>query len=162
MKRYMSPQQIFQHIVLAQLLKLLEKEGKADTLLTNADFLAQMHRIDSINSETIDNIFDYFNENYNDGVYKATMEIIYGEATTDIPCKGNREYETESVAAMSPYGKWIGWTVFSGGGKHGDPVSVTMDNLECYHLDCQYEIQTVQILKFQLPEEDKKEENNGH
>lgn len=158
----MQPHQIFQHIVLAQLLKLLDREGKLDTLLKDADFLDQMHRIDSINSENIDDIFEYFKENHRDEILDATYEIIRGQIATAIPCDSSRDYETKSVAAMSPYGKWIGWTVYTGGGKHGEPDSETIDNLECYHLDCMYETKTVQIVTLKLPEANKKEENNGN
>lgn len=163
MRCFMQPYQVFKHIVLAKFLEILEQQNRLQELRKDAAFLEQMHRIDSINSENIEDIYEYFASDYNDELLDARNEVLSGQVDTGISCAGSRHYDTKSVAAMSPYGKWIGWTVFSGGGKHGEPFGETLDNLNCYHLEVDYKVETVQILQFRLPEENTtKEENNGN
>lgn len=38
--------------------------------------------------------------------------------------RGSRHYEDEEVASKMPDGSWVGWTYWSGGGKHGEPSAM--------------------------------------
>ena len=53
---------------------------------------------------------------------------------TGVECDYSRHYESESVGIEVTPGVWVGWTYWSGGGKHGEPESVEWMN-DAYYLD---------------------------
>lgn len=67
---------------------------------------------------------------YDDRAYKvsamldAREEVRTGGENTGLPCEFSRNYESDAVAMQCPDGKWVGWTYWYGGGKHGDPGSI--------------------------------------
>jgi hypothetical protein len=162
MKSFMTAKQTLRHIILAAFLLFLEKRDKLNSLVSDADFLDQMHRIDSINASNIDPIYEYFEDRYSSYIDEVITEISEGSVHTDISCEFDRNYETESVAMMSPYGKWVGWTLYTGGGKHGQPEQYTYESMkdDCYLLDASYETKLVQVITLTLPDVIKKEETN--
>jgi hypothetical protein len=149
----MTALQTLNHILVAGLLKRITPQDYID-LENDTKFQSIMNRVDGINSSNIDEIFEYFScSPLADILYDVEFDLLAGECESGIPCEGNRNYETTSVAAQSPYGVWIGWTYYSGGGKHGEPESCTRDAMqECYFLDAKTEIKTVIILSFKQQE----------
>lgn len=49
-------------------------------------------------------------------------EYFYDETDITAPC--SRNYETKSVAKELLNGKWVGYTYWYGGGKHGNPEEI--------------------------------------
>ena len=69
---------------------------------------------------------------------------------TGIECEWSRHYESKSVAKQ--FGdKWVGWTYWYGGGKHGEPDMIDwMEN--AYFVDAREE--TTVVLVFSKQEAD--------
>ena len=79
--------------------------------------------------EKIDTAFEAIEDaDLNDLVADAESELRDSYThKTDIPCEHCRHYESMSVArkfSLSWGDKWVGWTYWYGGGKHGEPESV--------------------------------------
>lgn len=73
-------------------------------------------------------------------------EIREGKVETDIEAEYDRHYESKSVAACF-YGKWVGWTYWYGGGKHGNPKEIEWME-DAYFLDCVETQELVTVRKF--------------
>lgn len=79
--------------------------------------------------------------------YDAQYEFREGQVVTDVDCESSRHYESQSVAAITPDGTWVGWTYWYGGGKHGNPEEI--DWIEhAYNLDCVAEEKLVVVQTF--------------
>lgn len=63
--------------------------------------------------------------------------------------KLSRYYESEEVAAEMPDGTWVGWTFWSGGGKHGEPEYIDWVKY-AYDVVRKLEVRTINI--FSLPD----------
>ena len=88
----------------------------------------------------------------NDEHWEAMSDVREGEAETDIEATFSRHYESKSVAAKTPEGRWVGWTYWYGGGKHGAPEEIEwLEN--AYFLDCKEEQKTVTVRTFTKSEE---------
>lgn len=84
----------------------------------------------------IDELYDEFDESeeMQDNMQDSRNEVRASGEETGIDCEYSRNYESDSVAAKSISGKWIGWTFWHGGGKHGEPEAIDwMD--EAYFLN---------------------------
>ena len=66
---------------------------------------------------------------------------------TGIPAREwSRHYESEEVGAELRDGAWVGWTYWSGGGKHGEPEAIPwIEN--AYYLDVTEALRPVRIFK---------------
>ena len=97
-----------------------------------------------VTAENVDELYDAADESY---VQDARNEVRSGGIETGLPCKGSRNYESESVAAKMPDGSWVGWTYWYGGGKYGEPEAIDwMD--DAYDLDCAEEEKVVIVRTF--------------
>lgn len=84
--------------------------------------------------------------------WDALSEVRSGQVETDITADYSRHYESKSVAAKTPDGRWVGWTYWYGGGKHGEPEE--MEWMEsAYFLDCTEEEKVVTIRTFTKTED---------
>lgn len=66
-----------------------------------------------------DEDFDYLYDN--DHIHDAINEFRQTGESTDLPCEWSRHYDSEFVARQLDDGNYVGWTYWSGGGKHGEP-----------------------------------------
>jgi hypothetical protein len=83
--------------------------------------------------------------------WDAKSEIRASGYETDLPCDDSRNYESKSVAAKAPNGKWVGWTYWYGGGKHGEPDAMPwMEN--AYFVHCAEEEKVVTVRTFSVAE----------
>lgn len=82
-----------------------------------------------------------------DELQDVKYEFREGEVETGLPCESSRHYESYSVAAKAPGGKWIGWTYWYGGGKHGCPEEIDWME-DAYFLDCKEEEKLVVVRTF--------------
>lgn len=73
-----------------------------------------------------------------DCLQDAKNEVRSGEAYTQMPCESSRHYDSKAVAGKAPNGQWVGWTYWTGGGKHGEPDSIDWIS-NAYFLDCKEE-----------------------
>jgi hypothetical protein len=98
-----------------------------------------------VNESNIDELYESLLIE-NDLHWDAESEFRCSGVDTDIECEWSRHYESKSMAAEID-GKWIGWTYWYGGGKHGDPGSIDwMD--EAYFLDVKEREEVVTIRHF--------------
>ena len=67
--------------------------------------------------------------------WDARNEVRASGTETGLPCDWSRHYEAEAVAAKSPSGKWVGWTYWHGGGKHGEPDAIPWID-HAYFVEC--------------------------
>lgn len=117
------------------------------TILTNASQsnVVLQSELTNITADTIDELFDSHNENYE--LQDDISEFRNGTVETDISCPSSRHYESNSVAAKMADGSWVGWTYWYGGGKHGEPEAIDWMN-EAYSLDVVEEERLVVIQTF--------------
>lgn len=76
-----------------------------------------------ITPETVDGLYDSNNDDYE--LQDEINDMRYGGTNTGID-RGirSRHYECEEVAKQMQSGKWVGFTYWHGGGKHGEPESI--------------------------------------
>jgi len=100
-----------------------------------------------LTSENIDNVYEEQDMGCDD-MQDARNELREGEVETGLKSKHySRHYESKEVAAKLPDGSWVGWTYWSGGGKHGEPESIGwMD--DAYDLSCIEEEKVVTVQTF--------------
>ena len=74
-----------------------------------------------ISTETIDDLYDeYKGDSLLDDCDNETRT---SGNETGLPCDMSRHYDSESVA-INVRGVWVGFTEWSGGGKHGEPEAI--------------------------------------
>lgn len=84
------------------------------------------------------------------GHWDARNEVRASGIETGLPCDFSRHYDSDAVAAKSPSGKWVGWTYWHGGGKHGEPDGIPwMQN--AYFVDCVEKQEMVTTRTFTAP-----------
>jgi hypothetical protein len=102
--------------------------------------------------EKIDAAFEAIEEQYLDDEVSEAESELRGSYTheTGIKCDYSRHYESKAVARQ--FGdKWVGWTYWYGGGKHGEPGSVEWME-HAYFVEAKEETQVV--LVFSKPEQE--------
>ena len=104
--------------------------------------------------EKIDAAFEAIEEdNLDDEVSVSEAESYLRDSythETGIKCDCSRHYESKAVARQ--FGdKWVGWTYWYGGGKHGEPQSVEWME-HAYFVEAREETQVV--LVFSRPEQE--------
>lgn len=100
-----------------------------------------------ISPNEIDEHYEAECDNDDGDLQDARSEIRCGEVETDIEAQYSRHYESNSVAAKTPDGRWVGWTYWYGGGKHSDPDSIDWID-DAYYLDCKEEEKMVIVRTF--------------
>jgi hypothetical protein len=102
--------------------------------------------MEAVTKENVDDVYEDATSD-NCDVYDAANEFREGEITTDVECDWSRHYEARSVAAQMHDGKWVGWTYWYGGGKHGNPEEIDwMDS--AYDLSVTEQERTVVVRTF--------------
>lgn len=100
----------------------------------------------SVTADNIDALYDAANGK-GWGLQEARMELRHGDVKSDIASPHSRNYEPYEVAAKAPDGSYIGWTYWTGGGKHSNPEEI--DFVEyAYDLTVTEETQTVVVQTF--------------
>lgn len=95
--------------------------------------------------ENVDELYKKLVEE--DAHWDGMNEVRCSGIDTKLPCENSRHYESESVAMQMPDGKWVGWTYWHGGGKHGEPELI--DWMEhAYDVECMEEEKMVIIHHF--------------
>lgn len=85
--------------------------------------------------------------------YDHQEELRSGTCETDIEPQWDRHYETKSVAHRLPDGRWVGWTFWYGGGKHGEPDQVEWID-DAYFLEVKEEERTVKVRTWKVIEDE--------
>ena len=100
-------------------------------------------------ADTIDFIYEELgkSEEMQDYICESYYELRTSGEATGLSCNWSRHYESEAVAAKSISGKWIGWTHWYGGGKHGEPEAIDWMG-DAYFLDVKEEEKTVTVRTF--------------
>jgi len=100
---------------------------------------------EEITVATVDAIYDRLCEE--DLQWDAESEFRSSGESTGLECDWSRHYESDAVAKKLSTGKWVGWTYWYGGGKHGEPSAMDwMD--EAYFLDVAEEEKLVTVRTF--------------
>jgi hypothetical protein len=75
------------------------------------------------------------------------VDVIYGfrcgQVETGLLPPYSRHYSAKEVATETSDG-WVGWTYWSGGGKHGEPEAIEWI-MDAYDLDCKEETRVVKV-----------------
>ncbi len=88
---------------------------------------------------------------YDNEGWGAKGDLREGDVETDLPSKDySRHYECKEVACKCG-DKWVGWTYWYGGGKHGEPESIDWI-ADAYFLDCVEEEVTIVKQTFTIKE----------
>jgi len=118
--------------------------------------LIQEDVVDLGNDPSAEKIESTYNE-HSRTLGDAQDEVRCCGETTGIPDRHySRHYECEEVAAQCPDGKWVGWTYWHGGGKHGDPGAIDWMN-DAYEVSVTEEQKLVTVRTFAKA----KEPNDG-
>jgi hypothetical protein len=138
----MTPEQILKAAILEQVAEWLnDQEDVEFPILGPFD-----------TQEKIDAAFDEIEEDGLDDEVSEAESELRGSYTheTGIECQSSRHYESKAVARQ--FGdKWVGWTYWYGGGKHGEPGSVEWME-HAYFVEAKEETQVV--LVFSKPEQE--------
>ena len=126
----MNAEQKLKHLILNRLAELRELPARTDLTVEN-----------------IDAEFSFECENDDGSLQDAKSEVRGGEVETGLQCQSSRHFEAGAVAAQAPDGSWIGWTCWSGGGKHAEPEAIEWIS-EAYDLAVTEEVKTVTVQTF--------------
>ncbi len=77
----------------------------------------------------------------------AMNDIRGGQFKTDLPSPHSRNYEPYEVAAKALDGSYIGWTYWTGGGKHSNPEEIDFIE-DAYAVTCTEEEKVVVVRTF--------------
>lgn len=115
-------------------------------MTTAAEEIKRQIRLDlekSFEKEEDKNLYidleDYVDQWFSEGLYE--FRDSYDEET-DIKCDWSRHYESKSVAKKLDNGKWVGYTYWYGGGKHGEPEAIDWID-DAYFLEMKEEMRPV-------------------
>jgi hypothetical protein len=111
----MTAEQILKAAILDQVAERIKDDGDTNLVL-DGPFDTQ---------EKIDAAFEVIENHGLDDVASEAESELRGSYThvTGIECDSSRHHSASSVA--SQFGdKWVGWTYWYGGGKHGEPKSI--------------------------------------
>ena len=108
--------------------------------------LIQEAEVDLGKDPTAETIESTYNErrDANDAMYEVRC---CGENTGITDRYSSRHYECDEVAAQCPDGKWVGWTYWHGGGKHGEPEAIDWMN-DAYDVSVTEEEKLVTVRTF--------------
>lgn len=95
-------------------------------------------------AEMIESTYDERSNRLQDACYEVRC---CGENTGIADRYGSRHYECDEVAAQCPDGKWVGWTYWHGGGKHGEPEAIDWMN-DAYEVSVTEEEKLVTVRSF--------------
>ena len=112
----MTAEQILKAAILDQVAEWIEQDDEGPSSFPKGPFDTQ---------EKIDAAFEAIEDHgLDDDVSEAESELRKSYThETGIECVSSRHYSMSSVARQ--FGdKWVGWTYWYGGGKHGEPGSI--------------------------------------
>ena len=81
----------------------------------------QLIATDDISSNTIDDLYDEYKDECS--LDDCDNETRVSGVETGLSCESSRHYDSEAVA-INVRGVWVGFTEWSGGGKHGEPEAI--------------------------------------
>jgi hypothetical protein len=87
-------------------------------------------RLPALNTgEEVDNAYEMYLDLESDTLQDLRYEVREGQVNTDIQpfiCNTRllRDYDASSVAMQMDDGSWVGWTYWSGGGRHGESHAI--------------------------------------
>jgi len=122
-------------------------------LLANADSnpIDGYQYPESVDETNIDEAWEAFHQATNDdenGWLREEVNAIRTSGTkSGIPNRDwSRHYDCHEVAALVG-GRWVGWTYWYGGGKHGEPEAIDWID-SAYFLDVKEESRTIVVRTF--------------
>ena len=129
----MTAEQILKAAILDQVAEWIKNDGDTNLVL-EGPFDTQ---------EKIDAAFEAIEDHGLDDDASDAESELRGSYTheTEIQVAYSRHYECKSVARQFG-GKWVGWTFWYGGGKHGEPESVKWME-DAYFLEAKEETKVV-------------------
>jgi hypothetical protein len=112
----MTAEQILKAAILDQVAERIEQDDEGPSSFPKGPFDTQ---------EKIDAAFEALEDHGLDDDASEAESELRGSYTHETGFQGKnlRHYESKSVARQFG-GKWVGWTFWYGGGKHGKPESV--------------------------------------
>jgi hypothetical protein len=99
--------------------------------------------------DDVDELWGNAKDRLEDDLNDAEMEVRSSGVRTGLCSEYSRHYDSEAVAAMLPDGSWVGWTYWSGGGKHGNPEEIDWID-EAYDVVCKETFKMCPVLDFSV------------
>lgn len=102
--------------------------------------------------EEVDKLYNDFvnDDNTCDYIQDAKGHVRTGQYQTKVDNGDySRNYENESVCLKTEDGKYVGWTYWFGGGKHGNPSSIDWIS-DAYFLECEEKKKVVIVRTFKI------------
>lgn len=100
---------------------------------------------EAITADNIDALYQKADDD--DWLQDPRNEVRGGQFMPDLPSPHSRNYEPYEVAARYFDGSYIGWTYWTGGGKHSNPEEIDFVS-DAYDVTCTEEVQTVTVRSF--------------
>ncbi len=138
----MKPSDLIKKEILSTVSNWLDEYGETNSIPKNLD-----------TPEDIENTIELLKNS--DYWYDAKNEIRSATHETGLDLGYSRHYESKGVA-MQIDGKWIGWTYWYGGGKHGEPSAIEWID-DAIFLDAKEETKVVMVFSKQNAQEIKNE-----
>lgn len=107
---------------------------------------------DSLDTEEqVEDAWYYLYENdFAFSMHDVTYDFRHSGEDTKIPARDwSRYYDSKEVGVKLDDGSWVGWTFWSGGGKHGDPDGIDWIE-DAYYLNVLEEEKLVIVRTFSL------------
>lgn len=102
--------------------------------------------------EEVDKLYNNFvnDDNTCDYIQDAKEDVRTGQYETEVDNGDySRNYENKSVCLKTEDGKYVGWTHWHGGGKHGNPSSIDWIS-DAYFLECEEKEKLVIVRTFKI------------
>lgn len=92
-------------------------------IIQDSEYAFPQEELDHLGVEGLTDAVEEFFEEHYDYFYDMLCEWREVGEDTNLPAPHSRHYETDQVAAPTPFG-WVSWTYWYGGGKHGNPSEI--------------------------------------
>jgi len=123
-----------------------EQAIKREILLTVFDWRNEKPPV--ITVENVDSIYEGERKSDKGDLQDARNQFRSSGQETNLKCEEfSRHFECEQVAVQLSSGEWVSFTYWSGGGKHGEPSSVSFME-DAFFVDCKEEQKVVTVRTF--------------
>lgn len=125
----LTPLQALRALIITRTLEMVEAAPHDFSKITDGD--------------EVDELWEALQEDYPDTMTDAANEVRGSGRSTGLAVPVSRNYDPEAVAVLTPFGRWVGFTYWAGGGKHGNPEEIEWQE-DAYWVDAEID-QTLRL-----------------
>lgn len=92
-------------------------------IIQDSEYAITEEELVHLDVEELTGVVEEIFDDHHDDLYDMLCEWREVGEDTNLPAPHSRHYETDQVAAPTPFG-WVSWTYWYGGGKHGNPQEI--------------------------------------